>query len=183
MRWTARGMHRRIGALTAMVIAALAALVSVPASAESFRGVVTHVTDGDTVWVRRDGGERRPVKLRLNGLDAPERCQAWGTEASAALASRVLGQPVRVRAGATDVYDRRIVTLEVQGEDVGAWLVAHGHAWSTGFRRHPGRYAAQQQAARAARLGLFADPQAIEPRFFRKSHGACPMPLHARHGR
>lgn len=165
------------------MIAALAASLPMLAAAESFRGVVTHVTDGDTVWVRRDGGERRPVKVRLNGLDAPERCQAWGEEASAALASHVLGQPVTVQAAATDVYDRRIVTLVVQGEDVGAWLVAHGHAWSTGFRRHPGRYAAQQQAARAARLGLFADPQAIEPKVFRKTHGACPMPPHARHRR
>jgi len=162
------------------VIAALAASLPTFAAAETFRGVVTHVSDGDTVWVRRDGGEHRPVKVRLNGLDAPERCQAWGEEASAALASRVLGRPVTVQASATDVYDRRIVTLVVQGEDVGAWLVAHGHAWSTGFRRHPGRYAAQQQAARAARLGLFADPRAIEPKEFRKTHGACPMPPRGR---
>jgi micrococcal nuclease len=159
----------------------MAALLPMHAAAETFRGVVTHVSDGDTVWVRRDGGERRPVKVRLGGLDAPERCQAWGDEASAALASRVLSQAVTVQAGATDVYDRRLVTLFVDGEDVGAWLVAHGHAWSTGFRRHPGRYAAQQQAARAARLGLFADAQAIEPRFFRKRHGACPMPPRVGH--
>lgn len=150
------------------------------ATAATFSGVVTRVTDGDTLWVLRDGGRSRPVKVRLTGLDAPERCQAWGEQARAALASRVLRQHVTVRAGATDVYQRRLVRLYSGEEDVGAWLVAHGHAWSYGFRYHPAPYAAELQAARSMGLGLFADPGAIEPRLFRKQHGSCPMPASRR---
>jgi len=143
------------------------------ASAETFGGVVTRVSDGDTVWVKADGKSGKPIKLRLLGLDAPESCQAWGAQATSALASRVLRQHVQVNARATDVYQRRVVTLSLAGEDIGAWLVSQGHAWSYGYRYHAGRYAAEEHAARAAGRGLFADPRAIEPRLFRKQHGAC----------
>jgi micrococcal nuclease len=153
------------------------------ASAETFSGVVTRGWDGDTVWVRPDGSTGKPVKLRLLGLDAPESCQAGGAQATAALKSRVLGQHVHVQAKATDAYQRRVVSLFVAGDDVGAWLVSQGHAWSYGYRYHPGRYAAQEHAARASGRGLFADPRAVEPRVFRKQHGKCPMPFSSRRPR
>ncbi|HSW20716.1 MAG TPA: hypothetical protein VLJ86_26060, partial [Ramlibacter sp.] len=52
-----------------------------PASAASaFRATVTHVTDGDTVWVRPASGGA-PIAVRLQGLDAPEICQAHGLQA------------------------------------------------------------------------------------------------------
>ncbi|MBS0437681.1 MAG: thermonuclease family protein, partial [Proteobacteria bacterium] len=64
---------------------ALVAL-AIAGPAQALTGIVTHVSDGDTVWVKRDDAPRRkPVKLRLAGIDAPERCQPWGAEASAAL--------------------------------------------------------------------------------------------------
>ena len=58
-------------------------------TAHALSGIVTHVTDGDTIWVRPDEPNRKPVKLRLVGIDAPERCQAWGAQATAALTSQV----------------------------------------------------------------------------------------------
>jgi micrococcal nuclease len=138
--------------------------------AQAFSGVVTHVTDGDTVWVRPEGG--RPVKLRLQGIDAPERCQPWGPQAQAALASRVLHQQVQVHARARDDYQRTVGSLQLHGEDIGAWMVREGHAWSNHYRRSLGPYAEQERQARAQRRGLFAAP-AIEPRVFRKTHGPC----------
>ena len=142
--------------------------------AQAMSGVVTHVSDGDTLWVRPEGG--RPVKVRLQGIDAPERCQPWGTQAQAALASRVLHRQVQVRTRAHDDYHRAIGTLELNGEDIAAWMVREGHAWSYRYRRSLGPYAEQEQQARAARRGLFARP-AVEPRAFRKSHGPCSAPL------
>ena len=56
---------------------------------------VTHVTDGDTLWVRPlAGGEA--FKLRLQGLDAPEICQDWGLESRAALQQRLAQRTVTV---------------------------------------------------------------------------------------
>lgn len=145
--------------------------------AEAFDGWVTRVSDGDTLWVapqREDGRRGRPVKLRLVGLDAPERCQAHGEAARAALAGWVLKQRVQVDRGARDVYGRPLVTLRLAGEDLGARLVRQGHAWSARYRDDPGPYAREEAAARAARRGLFADPAAERPRDFRKRHGPCP---------
>lgn len=156
---------------------ALALLVAATAAdaKPGFSGVVMRVSDGDTLWVRPDGQRRKPVKLRLQGIDAPERCQAWGREATAALSSRVLGQRVEVQSRASDDFGRLLVELRLarSGEDIGAWMVGAGHAWSYRFRHHPGPYASQESQARAARRGLFKDPNAEPPGQFRKRHGPC----------
>lgn len=149
--------------------ALLLAVLTGPASA--WTGTVTHVTDGDTVWVR--AGSARPVSVRLQGIDAPERCQAGGPEATAALTARVLRREVDVDARAVDRYGRVVAVVTLRGDDLGAWLVEGGHAWSPGFRRAPGPYAAQERRARAAHRGLFASEAAIEPSRFRRDHGPC----------
>ena len=146
------------------------------ATAQAFGGVVTHVTDGDTVWVQPDAvraAHRKPVKVRLQGIDAPERCQAWGAQAQAALESRVLHQHVQVQTRAKDRYERTLGTLRLDGVDVSAWMVEQGHAWSDRYRHRLGPYAAEERQARTARRGLFADAGAIEPWRFRKAHGPC----------
>lgn len=156
----------------ALILAVLAALAGA-ASARSMHGTVTHVTDGDTVWLQPDDLSAPAVKLRLQGIDAPEICQPWGPQARAALEARVLRRHVQVDTRATDDYGRRVAKLHLATEDVGAWMVAQGHAWSYRYRRSAGPYAAEEQQARAARRGLFADARAVEPRLFRRQHGAC----------
>lgn len=145
-------------------------LAASPAAAKTLVGVVTHVTDGDSVWVRPAGGAA--VQVRLQGIDAPESCQAFGPQARDALAARVLQRPVRVAARARDMYRRTVGRVSVDGQDVGAWLVAGGFAWAGRYRGRAGAYAKEEATARQARAGLWAGP-AIEPRAFRKSHGSC----------
>ena len=143
--------------------------------AQAMSGVVIRVSDGDTVWVRPDDAPRRkPVKVRLVGIDAPERCQPWGAQATAALSSQVLNRRVEVPTRGVDAHGRLLGGLLLpDGVDVSAWMVSQGHAWSSRFRRHPGPYAQQQRAAQARRAGLFADPEAVEPWVFRRTHGPC----------
>lgn len=148
-------------------------LVTLGLPAWALEGTVTHVTDGDTLWVRPAAGGK-PVQLRLSGIDAPERCQAWGAESRRALAALVLKQAVRAEVVAHDQYGRRIGRLMRGGLDVGAQLVAAGHAWSQQFRGDPGPYAVQERQARRARRGLFAAARPERPGDFRKRHGPCP---------
>jgi len=143
-------------------------------AAHALSGTVTHVTDGDTIWVRPDEPNRKPVKLRLVGIDAPERCQAWGAEATAALRAQVLHRHVDVPTRGVDAHGRRLGGLMLDGRDVSAWMVSQGHAWSARFHHHPGPYAQEQRTAQSRNAGLFADPAAIEPWVFRKRHGPCP---------
>ncbi len=133
---------------------------------------MTYVSDGDTVFVRPASGGQ-PVKIRIDGVDAPEICQAYGPDSLQALQARVLHQTVSVDGRRRDSYGRVLARIRWQQADVGDWMVRQGHAWSYRYRRDAGPYAAQEAQARAARRGLFADAQALQPRDFRKRHGSC----------
>ena len=162
-------MNARIAIL---LLAACAACAACAAQAEVFRGTVTHVTDGDTLWVKRASGGP-PVEIRLLDLDAPEGCQPFGPQSKKALARLVLNEPVRVRTRGTDDYDRALARVEHRKQDVGGWMVRNGYAWSVTFRDKPGPYAKLEGKARAERAGLWAAPGALDPRSFRKRFGRC----------
>lgn len=155
-----------------ILCAALLAVFSASAAARTLDAVVTHVSDGDTVWVR-PAGAGAALQLRLQGLDAPEICQAFGAQARDALAARVLRRQVRVDIRARDAYQRAVGRVSVQGQDLGAWLVAAGYAWSAGYPRRAGPYAREEMAARAGRHGLWSAAAPLAPRSFRKRHGPC----------
>lgn len=159
--------------LTAALLAALCASAAAKPHERVLHGTVTHVSDGDTVWVRI-AADKRPVKLRLAGIDAPERCQAHGEASRAALQARLMGQAVAAFTQAVDMHGRVVARVQERDTDVAAWLVSQGHAWSPGYRGRPGPYARQEASARRGRKGLFADPAAEPPREFRRRHGPCP---------
>lgn len=138
-----------------------------------WRGVVTHVSDGDTLWVRPEAGGEA-VDIRIDAIDAPEICQDFGPEARAALSARVMHKPVDVSPKRRDGYGRLLARLqEPGGADVGAWLVASGHAWAHQYKSFKSVYGQEQAHAQAARKGLFANAQAVQPREFRRRHGPC----------
>jgi micrococcal nuclease len=141
-------------------------------SATPWTGIVTKIADGDTIWVRPVTGGK-PRKIRIDGIDAPEICQSGGTQSRDALSSRLLHQTVMVQSRRKDSYGRTLATLKFRGEDVGAWMVTRGHAWSYHYQRNVGPYPEQEIQARTAHRGLFAKPEAVRPRDFRKSHGTC----------
>ena len=152
------------------VVLLLALLAMNCASAKALTGVVNHVSDGDTLWVRPAGGP--PVQIRIQGLDAPEICQPFGPQARDALAARLLHRTVQVATRARDMYQRSVGRVSLEGQDVGAWMVAGGFAWSARYRGGAGPYAREEAQARRDRRGLWA-AGAIEPRSFRKRHGSC----------
>lgn len=144
-------------------------------SSENFVGTVSYVSDGDTLWVRPDAGGV-PRKLRIDGIDAPEICQAGGPASRDALAQLALRRRVEVTVRRDDDFGRGLARLRIDGEDLGAQMVRAGQAWSYRWRRHPGPYATEEATARAARVGLFEDGGAEPPRDFRKRHGSCHGP-------
>jgi endonuclease YncB( thermonuclease family) len=162
---TMTGRHR-------FIIAGLTLALAAAAQADNFEGVVTRVTDGDSLWVRPDSGGA-PRQVRLQGIDAPELCQPFGASSRNALAALVLHRRVSVAIDARDAYQRQLGRISLDGQDLGAWLVGGGFAWSGRFRHHPGPYSAQEARARAQGLGLWAAAPAMEPREFRKRFGPC----------
>jgi micrococcal nuclease len=148
----------------------------------SWTGAVTYVTDGDTLWVQplnADTGKptsTKPRKIRIDGIDAPESCQLYGSQSTAALKKLVSSKIVTVNRKRVDDYGRDVAKITLQEIDVGAWMVSKGHAWSYHYRHSAGPYRAEEETAIRARLGLFADASAIEPRIFRRDHGSCHLP-------
>jgi micrococcal nuclease len=153
--------------------ACLLLLLAQPAGATTnWTGKVTHVTDGDTLWVRPQRGGA-PRAIRLDGIDAPELCQAHGEAARAALVGRVLGQTVQLKVRRHDDYGRALARVSLQGQDLGGWLVSRGHAWSYRYRGQTGPYAGQEARARQQGLGLHGSARAEAPWVFRRRHGSC----------
>ena len=138
-------------------------------------GTVTRVVDGDTLWVKTSVSQQ-PLKVRIQGIDAPEICQPGGDQARDALKARVLGQTVMVTSSAHDDYGRIIGSVHLQGQDMGRWQVAQGHAWVYSYRARRVLYADEFAQAQAGRRGVFSAGQAEEPRLFRKRHGSCQRP-------
>ena len=141
-------------------------------SAMTFGGVVSFVTDGDTLWVQPDrGGATR--KLRILGIDAPEICQAGGEASRNALIQLALRQRVSVTVTRLDVYGRGLARVYLDNQDLGAQMVRSGQAWSYRWQKSLGPYAKEQAFAQQQRLGLFYGGQALNPKDFRRRHGSC----------
>jgi endonuclease YncB( thermonuclease family) len=68
---------------------------------------------------------------------------------------------------------RGLARIRLQGKDVGAFMVLQGHAWSYRFKSDPGPYVREEQAARQARRGVFAQTRPERPYDFRRRHGPC----------
>jgi endonuclease YncB( thermonuclease family) len=128
-----------------------------PADAEFFEGRVVRVFDGDTIEVLVG---RQPRRVRLSGIDTPERGQPWAERAKQALARRVLRKEVRVNDVGTDRYGRTLGEVYADNVCVGCELVREGNAWV--YRRYTNDEVLYEleAEARAAHRGLWSLPEA-----------------------
>ena len=156
------------------VLACVACLACVTLhAAETWTGWVSWVMDGDTVLLVRDG-QHEPVKLRVDGIDAPETCQPGGAQARDAMIRLALRKPVQVVDLGQDHYGRQLGRLSMDGLDLGAEMVRTGMAWAYRFRTGKGPYARLQRQAQTQKIGLFAAAEtAMSPPVFRKVQGTC----------
>ncbi|WP_447973818.1 thermonuclease family protein [Nitrospira sp. Kam-Ns4a] len=138
-----------------------------------FTGRVMSVTDGDTITVREGS---RQVRVRLNGVDAPEKRQAFGRRAKQLTAELVFGQTVTVREHGQDPYGRVIGDVGLpDGRILNEELVRAGLAWWSCRYSRDTHLAELEREARAARRGLWADSSPIPPWDFRRP-GRPPSP-------
>lgn len=140
----------------AMAIVLIAASVSY--SGEIVR--VDRIVDGDT-FTTADGR-----RVRLHGIDAPERGQPWGAEAAGWLAVLIDDRDVELENPKLDQYGRTVAELKWRNMDVGEAMVILGHAW-VDTRYTAGelerRYVALQSLAQTRRVGLWQRENPIRP--------------------
>lgn len=152
-----------------IVLTACVAVFCLPAGAraESFSGQVVGVSDGDTIKVMRAG---KAVKVRLSGIDCPERRQAFGRRAKRFTSDLVFRKTVTVEIEDIDRWGRLVAeVLLPDGKNLNHELVRAGLAWW--YRRYAPKddqLKRLEQEARAAKRGLWADPDPLPPWEYRK---------------
>ncbi len=148
------------------IVCALALLSSL-ALGEGFQGKVIGIIDGDTVEVLV---QRESKRVRLFGIDAPEKGQAFGRRAREASGRLAFDQTVKVVSRGTDRYGRILGEVVLpDGSILNERLVEQGWAWHYTRYSNSRRLAELELAARRARRGLWADPQPIPPWEFRQT--------------
>jgi endonuclease YncB( thermonuclease family) len=161
----------------------VSSLLLCAAHANTLNGRVVGVADGDTITVL--DANREQHKIRLGGIDAPEKAQPFGQRSKQSLSTLVFGKDVEVRWNKRDRYQRIVGKVMVADPncwtshcpktlDPGLGQLTVGLAWwyaKYAKEQSPedaGRYEFAEREARAKRVGLWADGQPIPPWDWRK---------------
>ena len=138
-----------------------------PAQGEKLSGKVVGVVNGDTIEVVYNKHQER---IRLNGIDCPEKGQAFGTQAKQAVSTLVLGKVVSLETHDFDKYGVTIADVSLpDGINVSLELVRNGWCWwDQPYAPDNVILAELQRRARRAGIGLWADPRPIPPWEWRK---------------
>ena len=122
-------MNRIVTGLICAVLLCISGL----AHSDEFTTKVIAVLDGDTVLVKRASGL---LKIRLAGIDAPEKAQTFGETSKRSLSGMVMDKQVRIVSQAMDQYGRMVAHLSINGLDVNAEQIRRGMAWAAaGWRQ------------------------------------------------
>ena len=149
------------------LVALLALLTFSPAVAASEQSKVVRVLDGDTIEVLHNSKAER---IRLSGIDCPEKGQAYGQKAKHAASALVFGKDVTIQTHGYDKYKRTLAdVLLPDGTNVNHTLVKDGWCWW--YRMYaPGDIELEKLEieAREAQRGLWVDPHPVPPWEWRK---------------
>jgi endonuclease YncB( thermonuclease family) len=157
--------------MTRKALVCLLLALACAAHAETVTGRVVGVADGDTITVL--DAVKVQHKIRLAGIDAPEKKQAFGNRSKELLSDMVFDKTVNVETEKRDRYGRQIGKVLVNGLDVNLVQVERGMAW---FYRQYQReqtpndrrlYEAAEDTAKAEKRGLWQDLSPVPPWEFR----------------
>lgn len=130
-------------------------------------GKVVRVSDGDTITVL--DADNKQHRIRFQGIDAPESKQAYGQASKENLSKMVFGKQVTVVWDKVDKYRRTVGKVLLDGRDINIEQIKAGFAWH--YKKYAEEqpaedrvtYARAEEQARAAKLGLWQDPNPTPP--------------------
>ena len=143
-----------------------------PAGQTDITGRVVRIADGDTLTMLDAANVQH--RIRLQGIDAPESHQAFGTQSKKNLSDLVFDKEVTAVCDKTDQYGREVCKIVLDGKDINLEQVKAGMAWHyKDYQREQSPadrelYASAENEARAARRGLWVDASPTEPSEFRR---------------
>lgn len=137
----------------------------------AFTGKVVNVADGDTVTVLAKGNQQ--TRIRLYGIDAPEKRQAFGQKSKDALARILAGKTVDVQVLDVDRYGRSVGVITTDGINANREMINNGLAWVyTRYctKKFCREWETLEQSARRAKRGLWLDADPMPPWEWRKNN-------------
>jgi len=157
----------------AIVAAVIALIAPAAATAVELDGTIVGVADGDTITLL--DASKAQHRIRLDGIDAPERAQPYGQRARQSLAELVHGRSARADCPKVDRYGRAVCRVIVDGVDVGLEQLRRGFAWHYVKYAHEQRaedranYARAERDARATHTGLWSFSTPTPPWDYRRT--------------
>ena len=137
-------------------------------------GKVIGISDGDTITVLNEKHEQ--LKIRLAGIDCPEKSQAFGNRAKRTLSDKVFSQNVKVETRDKDKYGRTLGIVKIGEEDINQYMISEGVAWhykkyaNTQPTEEADRYAKAEETARLNKKGLWIQEHPTPPWEFREQN-------------
>jgi len=147
---------------------ALILFLLLPWSAWAWSGKVIGISDGDTITVLRD---KQPQKIRLYGIDCPEKRQPFGKKAKQFTSDLVFGKLVEVEPVTIDRYGRTVAFVRVENITVNEELIKEGLGWVyVRYCKLPlcVEWQGLELTAQAQKRGVWGDSGEIPPWEFRR---------------
>jgi endonuclease YncB( thermonuclease family) len=162
-----------------LALAVLLRLATSPALGAEITGLVVDVHDGDSLTFVLGVSPIAVfprIKVRLADIDAPELKQAFGQRSKESLVELCLQKSALLEDQGEDRYGRRIARVRCDGTDANREQVRRGMAWVFDRYVKDRSLYADQDTARAAQRGLWADPKAMPPWAWRRARKAAEVP-------
>jgi endonuclease YncB( thermonuclease family) len=153
-------------------VLALAALLSFSVQAEILTGRIVGISDGDTVTLL--DANQRQYKIRLTGIDAPEKKMPFGQRSKEHLSDLIFSKDVQVETEKLDRYGRNLGKILFDRKDINLAMINAGLAWHyKKYQKDQSRsdlllYSHAEEQARQQRIGLWRDPNPTPPWEWRK---------------
>ncbi len=159
--------------LAPSLLAIVLSLLAVTASADTLTGRVVGIADGDTLTLLDATNTQH--KIRLAGIDSPEKGQPFGQVCKQNLSDLAYDRVAAVESSKLDRYGRVIGKVLVNGKDVNLGQVRRGCGWH--YKKYQNEqilddrlsYNAAEESARAGKVGLWTDHEPMPPWAWRKA--------------
>ena len=156
-----------------VLVAIALSMLTTAANADTLNGRVVGVADGDTLTLLDATNTQH--KIRLSGIDSPEKGQPFGQVCKQSLSGLAYDRVVAVQSSKLDRYGRVIGKVLVNGQDVNLEQVRRGCGWH--YKKYQNEqilddrlsYNSAEESARASKVGLWADNEPMPPWDWRKA--------------
>ena len=130
-------------------------------SFSQIKGKVIKITDGDTFVLLTDSKEQ--IKIRLHGIDAPEKKQDYGTDSKNYLSNLVFKKDIIIEYKNRDRYGRRIGIAFMEDVNVNEKMLSEGMAWH--FKKYDtnSQWSVLESKAKEEKKGLWSQPNPVAP--------------------